>query len=226
MKNNISVLPIHTDQVLFMREQQVCSQFEEIINQLNCENVSVLFWGIDQTVALSPYWWYIPVLGNDPMEAIGFLFEVSKLENEDMAMKYIGVALGFIRMTPRESAQHILDQYLPQVNEHPYANHWRRVLDKLAAYWDTDHSPELVMAGFAGERDVCLLFTDGSNRIVNMQSFLGRGLTEEDLRDEQYFREHLTLGTGALIWECEVISYWCYRGKNCFELLAVRLECS
>ena len=73
MKNKISLLSIHTDQVLFMREQQVRSQFEEIINQLNCENVSIVFWGIDQTVVLSPYWWYIPVLGNDPMEAIGLL---------------------------------------------------------------------------------------------------------------------------------------------------------
>ena len=65
-----------------MREQQVRLQFEEIINQVNCENVSVLFWGIDQTVALSSYWWYIPVLGYDPREAIYFLFEVSKLDNE------------------------------------------------------------------------------------------------------------------------------------------------
>lgn len=56
-----------------MREQQVRSQFEEIINQVNCENVSIVFWGIDQTVVLSPYWWYIPVLGYDPMEAIGLL---------------------------------------------------------------------------------------------------------------------------------------------------------
>lgn len=201
MKNKISILPIHTDQVLFMREQQVRSQFEEIIKQVNNENIAVVFRGTDQTVVLSPYWWYIPVLGPDPMEALGFLFEASKSENEDMAMKYIGVALGFIRMTTRESAQNILDQYFPQVNSHPYANRWSRVMEKLAGYWDTEHSPELVMAGFAGGRDVCMLFTDNSNRIVNMQSFLGKGLTEEDLRDEAYFQEHLTLGTGALIWE-------------------------
>lgn len=141
---------------------------EELLERVNSENMAVIIWDTQGAVVLVPYWWHVLAFGTDAKQIIMTLFEVSKEVIDAEILKIEGIAQGYIILTAKETAQEILDTLLRRLGEHPYADHWRRVLDKLTVYWNEENQPEVVMARFSGDRKVNLLFSDGRTRQVDM----------------------------------------------------------
>lgn len=191
---------LYLENILTVSLESALEHADGLLERVNRENVAFIIRDEGSTVVLVPYWWHAIAVGPDPKQIMEILFGESKFAVDAEILKIEGIALGYIKLTTPETAQEILDTLLPQVADHPYANHWHRLLDKLSVYWNEEHQPELVMARFDGDRRVYLLFTDGRTRLVDMRRFIGRGLTGADLWDEEYFRDCLTLVTGALIW--------------------------
>ena len=59
------------------------------------------------------------------------------------------------------------------------------------------------MAKFAGNRQIYLLYQNGSTRLLDGRKLIGRGLSEADLADESVFYSRITMTSGALLWMSE-----------------------
>lgn len=193
-------LVTYLDKIMSVSAAYAQKHFDELAERVCRENIAIIVQDEDGSVVMAPYWWYQLSFGLDPKDVITTLFKQSRFIGSTEILKFIVVANGYINMTTPDSAQELLSELLPLLERHPHSVHWSKLLDKLATYWDEDHRPRLIIAAFGEDRKVYLLFTDGKTRVVDMRKFIGHGLEEADLEDEEYFRDSLTLVTEALAW--------------------------
>lgn len=197
---NHEYLPISVEGLLTVTVEYAQEHTEELLERVNRENITIIIRDAKGAVMMVPYWWHCLAFGTDPKRIMETLFEESKWADDAEILKITGIAQGYINLTSPDVAREILDELLPQVDAHPHASHWRGVLDKLAKHWDISHEPKVLFCAFAEDRKVYLLFTDGQTRLVDMRAFIGRGLEEDDLRDEEHFRDCLSMVSEALVW--------------------------
>jgi len=164
------------------------------------EDIAILVRDHKGSLVLAPYWWYHLCFGLDPKKVIRKLVEESRFVDATKVLEYFVMVNGYIQLTTPASAQELLQELTPLVKGHPHSACWNRMLDRLAAYWNTDHSPKLISAAYAGDRKVYLLSTDRVTRLVDMRKFVGHGLKEADVETEERFRDGLTMVTEALVW--------------------------
>lgn len=193
-------LSVSLDEIVTVDSEYAQEHLEELMDRICREDIAILVRDHKGSVVLAPYWWYHLCFGLDPKQVIKDLVEESRFVDTVKVLKHFVVANGYIQLTTPASAQELLQELTPMVKGHPHAACWNRMLDRLAAYWNTDHSPKLISAAFAGDRKVYLLFTDRVTRLVDMRRFIGNGLEEADLETEEGFRDGLTLVTEALVW--------------------------
>ncbi len=199
-KNRNIRLCASLDEIVTVDSEYAQEHFEALMDRVCHEDIAILVRDHKGSVVLAPYWWYHLCFGLDPKQVIKDLVEESRFVDAVKVLKYFVVANGYIQLTTPASAQELLQDLMPLMKDHPHSNYWGRMLDRLANYWDSDHSPKLISAAFAGDRKVYLLFTDRVTRIVDMRRFIGRGLMEADLETEEGFRDGVTLVTEALAW--------------------------
>lgn len=197
---NYEYLPISVEGLLTVTVEYAQEHTEELLEQVNRENIAIVIRDTKGAVMLVPYWWHCLAFGTDPKRILEVLFEESKWADDTEILKITGIAQGYINLTSPDAARVILEELLPQMDAHPHAAHWHSVLDKLAKRWDIPHEPKVLFCAFAGDRKVYLLFTDGQTRLVDMRAFVGRGLGEADLRDEEHFRDCLSMVSESLVW--------------------------
>lgn len=199
-KNRNIRLCVSLDEIVTVDSEYAQKHLEELMDRVCREDIAILVRDHNGSVVLAPYWWYHLFFGLDPKQVIRNLVEESRVVDAVKVLKYFVVANGYIQLSTPASAQELLQELMPLVKDHPHSACWTRMLDRLSTYWDSDHSPKLISAAFAGDRKVYLLFTDSVTRLVDMRRFIGRGLKEADLETEESFRDGLTLVTEALVW--------------------------
>ena len=193
-------LCVSLDEIVTVDSEYAQEHFDELMDRICREDIAILIRDRTGSVVLAPYWWYHLCFGLDPKQVIRELVEESRFVDAVKVLKYFVVANGYIQLTTPASAQELLQELAPLVKGHPHSACWNRMLDRLATYWDSNHSPKLISAAYAGDRKVYLLLTDCETRLVDMRRFIGHGLKEADLESEERFRDGLTLVTEALVW--------------------------
>lgn len=186
-------LPVALDELVTVTAEYAQQHLDELLDRITRENVAIRVLHNNGNVVLAPSWWYHLICGRDTKNVISMLFEESRLLDSVEVLRVIAAATGYIPMTTPDSAREIILTLKPLLEDHPHADRWGSLLNELAIYWDTDHSPKLIDAAFAGNRSMYLLFTNGRTRIMDMRKFIGCELTAEDLESEEQFRDNLTL---------------------------------
>lgn len=199
-KNRNVRLGISPDEIVTVDSEYAQEHLEELMDRVCREDIAILVREHKGSLVLAPYWWYHLCFGLDPKMVIRKLVEESRFVDTTKVLEYFVMVNGYIQLTTPASAQELLQELTPLVEGHPHSACWNRMLDQLATYWDSNHSPKLISAAYAGDRKVYLLFTDRVTRIVDMRRFIGRGLKEADIETEESFRDGLTLVTEALVW--------------------------
>ena len=193
-------LSVTLDELVTVTAEYAQQHLDELLDRIIRENVVIRVLHNNGNVVLAPSWWYYLIWGRDTKKVISMLFEESRLLDSVDVLRVIVAATGYIPMTTPDSAREIIQTLKPLLEDHPHADRWGSLLNELAVYWNTNHSPKLIDAAFAGNRSVYLLFTDGRTRMMDMRKFIGHGLTADDLGSEEQFRDNLTFMTEKLVW--------------------------
>ena len=203
MKNNN--LPVHLSKPRTVTEDYATEHMEELLKNVNQNDEAVFVQNSENMAVLVPYWWYLSNFGNDVQKTVEYLFEESREQNLTNAMIYLSIVDGYLSHVSRIVGKDISEALMERMEDHPHASQWQSLLELWASRWKENDAPELwlVMAKFAGNRQIYLLYQNGATRLLDGRSLIGHGLTEADLADESVFCSRITMTSGALLWMSE-----------------------
>ncbi len=203
MKNNY--LPVHLSKLRTVTEDYAAVHMEELLKSVNQNDEAAFVRNEEDMAVLVPYWWYLSNFGNDVQKIVEYLFEESREQSATHAMVNLGIVDGYLSHVSRIVGKDIAEVLTERMEGHPHASQWQALLELWADRWKENTAPELwiVMAKFAGNRQIYLLYQNGATRLLDGRDLIGRGLTEADLEDESVFCSRITMTSGALLWVSE-----------------------
>jgi len=203
MKNNY--LPVHLSKLRTVTEDYAAEHMEDLLKNVNQNDEAVFVQNGENMAVLVPYWWYLSNFGNDVQKVITYLFEESREQSLTNAMVNLSIADGYLSHVSRIVGKDISEALMERMEGHPHAAQWKDLLELWAGRWKENTAPELlmVMAKFAGNRQLYLLYQNGSTRLLDGRNLIGHGLKTEDLEDESVFYSRITMTSGALLWMSE-----------------------
>lgn len=203
MKNKY--LPVHLNNLRTVTEEYATGHMEELLKSVNQNNEAAFVRNEEDMAVLVPYWWYLSNFGNDVQKIVEYLFEESREQSFTNAMVNLGIVDGYLSHVSRIVGKDISEALMERMEGHPHASQWQALLELWAGRWKENTAPELwlVMAKFAGDRKIYLLYQNGATRLLDGRDLIGRGLKAEDLEDESVFCNRITMTSGALLWMSE-----------------------
>lgn len=202
---NNKYLPVHLSNLRTVTEDYATEHMEELLKNVNQNNEAAFVWNEEDMAVLVPYWWYMANFGNNVQKTVEFLFEESREQSLANATANLGIVDGYMSHVSRIVGKDISEALMDRMEGHPHAAQWQALLELWASRWKENDAPELwlVMAKFAGNRQIYLLYQNGATRLLDGQDLIGHGLTEADLADESVFCSRITMTSGALLWMSE-----------------------
>lgn len=202
---NNKYLPVHLSNLRTVTEDYATEHMTDLLKSVNQHNEAAFVRNEEDMAVLVPYWWYMAHFGNDVQKIVEFLFEESREQSLANAMVNLGIVDGYLSHVSRIVGKDISEALMERMEGHPHSAQWQALLDFWAERWKQNTAPELwlVMAKFAGDRKIYLLYQNGATRLLDGQDLIGRGLTEADLADESVFCSRITMTSGALLWMSE-----------------------
>ena len=203
MKNNN--LPVHLSKLRTVTEDYAAEHMEELLKNVNQNDEAAFVRNEEDMAVLVPYWWYMANFGSDVQKIVEYLFEESREQSLTNAMVNLSIADGYLSHVSRIVGKDISEALMERMEGHPHAAQWQALLELWADRWQENNAPELwlVMAKFAGDRKIYLLYQNGVTRLLDGRNLIGHGLTEADLADESVFCSRITMTSGALLWMSE-----------------------
>lgn len=111
---------------------------EELLERVDRENIGIIIRDKEKSFVLVPYRWDLLAHNDDPRQIFERLFHDSRMADSAEVIEMVSTAEEYIVLTDQAIAREILDNLSPRVDDHPHAEHWRRVLDKLANFWEDE----------------------------------------------------------------------------------------
>ena len=198
-------LPVYLNNLRAVTEEYAMAHTEELLKAVNRGNEAIFVQNNEDMAILVPYWWYMQNFGNNVQMIVEHLFEECREQNATNSMINLGIADGYLSHVSRMVGQEIRESLLDKMVGHPHAAQWQEMLDRWAGKWKENTARELwlVMAKFAGDRKIYLLYQNGATRLLDGRTLIGRGLKAQDLDDESVFCDRITMTSGALLWMSE-----------------------
>lgn len=198
-------LSVYLRNLRAVTEEYAKEHTEELLKAVNRGNEAVFVQNDEDMAILVPYWWYMQNFGNNVQMIVEYLFEECREQNATDSMINLGIADGYLSHVSRMVGQEIRESLMDKMNGHPYAVQWQEMLDRWAGKWKENTAKELwlVMAKFAGDRKIYLLYQNGATRLLDGRTLIGHGLKAVDLEDESVFCDRITMTSGALLWMSE-----------------------
>ena len=196
MKNNY--LPVHLSKLRTVTEDYATEHMEELLKNVNQNNEAAFVQNEEDMAVLVPYWWYMTNFGSDVQKIVEYLFEESREQSLNNAMVNLGIVDGYLSHVSRIVGKDISEALMERMEGHPHASKWKALLELWAGRWKENTG--LVMAKFAGNRQIYLLYQNGATRLLDGRNLIGHGLKAEDLQDESVFYSRITMTSGALLW--------------------------
>lgn len=198
-------MPDKLDELRTVPEGYAAAHMPEMLQAVSRDNMAFFIANGKNMAVMVPYWWYAANFGNDVRKTVENLFEDSRDLSSDHAMVSLAIVDGYLSRVSRIIGKEIAEMLMERMADHPHAAKWTALLELWEERWRKDTAPELwvVMAKFAGNRQIYLLYQNGATRLLDGRKLIGRGLSEADLADESVFYSRITMTSGALLWMSE-----------------------
>lgn len=178
---------------------------DELLKAVNQNNDAIFIRNDNDLAVLVPYWWYMNNFGSNVQRIVERLFKECRTKDIVTAKINLDIAHGYLSHVNQITGQEIQRSLMAKMDGHPYAQQWMDLLDRWSKSWQENHAKELwlVMAKYASDRKIYLLYQNGTTRVLDGRSLIGKGLKEADLRCDSTFYDQITMTSGALLWTSE-----------------------
>lgn len=197
--------PIHLNNQRTVTAEYVMAHTDELLKAVNRSNEAIFVRNNEDLAVLVPYWWYMNNFGTNVPMIVDYLFEECRKPGMKNTAVNLAIADGYFSHVSRIVGQEIRQSLLKKMEGHAHAEQWQELLDRWSRKWQENDAEELwlVMAKFTEDRQLYLLYQNGTTRLLDGRKLIGRGLKAEDLNDESVFYDRLTITSGALLWLSE-----------------------
>ena len=197
--------PVHLSRQRTVTAEHLIAQTGELLKAVNRDNEAIFVRNDEDFAVLVPYWWYMNNHGSNVQMIVEYLFEECRNQSSENADFNLTIANGYFSHVSRLIGHEIRTALMEKMEGHAHAKQWQDLLDGWTRKWKENNTPELwlVMAKFAGDCKLYLLYQNGTTRLMDGRQLIGRGLKADDLEDEGAFYSRLSMTSGALLWNSE-----------------------